>query len=95
MTIGELRIELETIISGLSSSGFENISSETVEKLEKLAVSAAESGMKEGKRLMENLLSTVKSIREGSSKAESGNVRLTALDFYFKNLPSSEHIEDL
>jgi hypothetical protein len=66
-----------------------------VEKLEKLSVSAVQLGMKKGKQLLENLTVTMKAIQEGKSKADSGNVRLTALDFYVKNLSSGEHIEDL
>ena len=95
MTVDELRTELEMIISSLTSSGFENVASETIEKLDKLAVVAGEDGMKEGKRLMENLSGTIKAIKEGTSRAESGSVRLTALGFYTKNLPNSENIEDI
>ena len=95
MIVGELRTELTTIISALTSSGFENIDSGIVEKLDKIAAAAGESDMKEGKRLIENLSAAMKAIKEGSSKAESGNVRLTALDFYLKNLTDSEHTEDL
>ena len=95
MTIEELRIELGTIISSLTSSGFDNIDSETVEKIDKIILATGESGMKEPKHLLENLSGAIKAIQEGKSKAESGNVRLTALDFYLKNIPASENIEDL
>lgn len=95
MTVEELGAELKTIISGLSSSGVDNITPDVLEKLDKYAVSAGELGMKEGKRLVENLLAAIRSIQEGKSTAESGNVRITALDFYFKNFPGSEKIEDL
>ena len=94
MTVEELKTELEKIISGLSSSGFGNVDSGIVEKLEKLAVTAGELEMNEGKRLIENLASTMKSIKEGQTKADSGNVRLTALDFYVKKLAGGG-IEDL
>ena len=95
MTVGELRTGLKTIISSLTSSGFENVDNGIIEKLDKLAIAVGESEMKEGQRLIENLIVTLKAIREGKSKAESGNVRLTALDFYINNLPDSEKIEDL
>ena len=95
MTVEELRTELKSIITVLTSSGFENIDLALVEKLDKLAVSAGESGMKEGKRLTENLSACMKAISNGTSKAESGNVRLTALNFYIKNLTDNENIEDL
>jgi hypothetical protein len=95
MTIEDLRTGLTTIISSLTSSGFDNTDPKTMEKIDKLASEAAESGMKEVKRLLENLSGAIKSIQEGKSQAESGTVRLTALDFYLKNLPSIEDIEDI
>ena len=95
MTVEELRTELETIISSLTSSGFDNVASETMEKLDNLAVTAGKDGMREGRRLMENLSGAIRAIKEGTSQAESGKVRLTALGFYTKNLPNSEHIEDI
>jgi len=94
MTVEELRSELGKIIAALTSSGFEKIDSETIEKLNKFAVTAGELGMKEGKHLIENLSAIMKAIKEGKSKAESGNVRLTALDFYVHELSDSK-TEDL
>jgi hypothetical protein len=95
MKIEDLRTELTAIISSLTSSGFNNIDPKIMEKIGKLTVSTGESGMKEIKRLLENLSGVIKAIQEGKSKAESGIVRLTALDFYLSNLPYSESIEDL
>jgi len=51
--------------------------------------------MKEGKRLIENLAGTVTAIQEGKSNADSGSVRLTALDFYLKKLSDNGIVEDL
>ena len=95
MTVEELRTELEKIATGLESSGFDRIDSGTVEKLEKLAVSAGELGAKEGKHLIENLVGVIKAIQEGKSKAESGHLRLTALDFYLKKLSDPGSLEEL
>ena len=95
MTIEELRKELEKIISELTASGFDAINSGTTEKLETLGASAGELGMKEGKRLIENLSGVIMAIQKGGSKAESGNIRLTALDFYVKKLSGTENIEEL
>jgi len=95
MTLEELRSELEKIISSLTSSGFGSIDSGIVEKLDKFAVCAGELGMKEGKHLIENLSGAMKAIQEGKSKAESGSIRLTALDFYVRKLSGSDNIEDL
>ena len=95
MTIEELKSELEKIISEVTVSGFDGIDSGMVGKLDKLVTAAAELGMKEGKRLIENLLAVIKSIQEGKSKAASGHLRLTALDFYVKKLSVGGSIEDL
>jgi hypothetical protein len=94
MTVEELRAELETIISGLSSSGFEAIDQGIADKLGKLGASAGELGMKEGKHLIENLQSVMIAIKEGKSKADSGIIRLTALDFYVKKIAGGS-TEDL
>jgi hypothetical protein len=95
MTVEELRTELEAVISALTSSGFDNIDSGILEKLDKFAAAAGDLGMKEGKRLIENLSGAMKAIAEGKSKADSGTVRLTALSFYVKNLSGSDNTEDL
>lgn len=95
MTVEELRAELEKIVSGLISSGFDNIDSGTVEKLDNLSASAGELRMKEGMHLIGNLAGAMRAIQEGKSKAESGNLRLTALDFYVKKISGNDNIEDL
>ena len=95
MTVEELRTELDKLVSGLTSSGFNSIDSGMVEKLEKYSAAAGELSMKEGKKLLENLSGAIKAIQEGKSKAESGNLRLTALDFYVKKLSGTENTEEL
>ena len=86
MTVEELRSKLKRIIADLISSGFGSIDSGTVKELEKSAAISEGLGMREGKRLIENLSGAMKAIQEGKSGAESGNVRLMALDFYIKKL---------
>ncbi|MDR1566616.1 MAG: hypothetical protein LBS48_04945 [Treponema sp.] len=96
MTVDELRVEVEGIVSNLNSSGFDVVDAETIEKLDKLSVGAGELGMKEGRHLIENLSGAMKAIKDGKSQAGSGMVRLTALDFYLKKLAASNtRIEDL
>jgi len=95
MTIEELRTDLDNIITSLTSSGFNNTDSKILEKIESLIPAAGEAGMREAKRLLENLSVSIKAIQKGKSPIESGTVRLTALDFYLKNLPDSESIEDI
>jgi hypothetical protein len=94
MTVEELRAELETIVSNLNSSGFGSIDAGIVEKLDKLCAAADGLGMKEGKHLIENLSGAMKAIQEGKSKPESGDIRLTALDFYTKKIAGGQ-TEDL
>jgi hypothetical protein len=95
MKIEDFRTELATMISSLTSSGFNNTDPDIIKKIDKLIAATGESDMKEAKRLLENLSGAIKAIKEGKSQAESGTVRLTALDFYLKNLPASENIEDI
>ena len=95
MTVEELKTELEKAIKELTSSGFGSIDAITVENLEKSSLAASELELKEGRHLIENLLNAIKAIQEGKSKAESGTLRLTALEFYLKKLSGSENTEDL
>ena len=86
MAIGEFRSDLEKIIKDLTSSGFKSIDSGTVEKLKKISAASEEMNLNEGKRLIDNLVGAMEAIKEGKSGAESGDVRLMALDFYIKKL---------
>ena len=95
MTVEELKAELEKLIAGLTSLGFGSIDSGTVKKLDDFAANAGELGMKAGKQLIENLSGAMKAIQEGKSKAESGDIRLTALDFYVKKLSGGANTEEL
>jgi hypothetical protein len=94
MTVEELRSELETIVSNLNSAGFGAIDPGTVEKMDKFSAAAGELGMKEGKHLLENLSGVMKAIKDGKSSADSGTIRLTALDFYVKKIAGG-NTEDL
>ena len=95
MTVEEFHDELEKTISGLTNSGFTNIDTETIEKLHKFAAVAGELELNEGKKLINNLSDTIKAIQEGRSTADSGNLRLTALDFYLKKYPAGGTVEEL
>ena len=94
MTVEEVKTELEKAISGLNSIGFDSIDSQMMKKLNELTVIAGALNMKEGKRLIQNLVNAMKSVREGNPKKESCNVRLMALDFYVKKLSNVENLED-
>ena len=95
MTVEELRLELEKIITSLNSSGFNAIEAAINDNLDKLSASADELGMKQGKQLIDNLIGVIKAIQEGKSQTESGTIRLTALDFYVKKLSGNDKIEEL
>jgi len=95
MTVEFLRSELKKIIHVLTTSGFGNIEPGLVERLDKISIVSDRLGMKEGKRLIENLSGAMKSILEGKAGAESGKVRLMALDFYVEKLAGHDDTEDL
>jgi polyhydroxyalkanoate synthesis regulator phasin len=95
MTVEELRAELESLVSNLTAAGFNNIDAGLLGKMDKFVLAAGEMKMNEGKRLIENLLSAMKAIQEGKSNADSGNLRLTALDFYLKKHSEDGLVEDL
>jgi hypothetical protein len=94
MTIEDLRGKLESIISGIPSSGSDAVSDSVITDLENFAASSVELGMANGKKLIENLAAVLKTRKQGSSTDESVVIRLTALDFYVKKLQSGS-TEDL
>ncbi|MCL2295375.1 MAG: hypothetical protein FWC36_11035 [Spirochaetes bacterium] len=77
--------ELNTIISEINSSAFK-IAPASMEKLEKIGADAAELNMKAGKGLIDNLIGVLKSFQAGKSNEDSVSLRLTALEFYIKNI---------
>jgi hypothetical protein len=93
-TVENLRSELEGCISNINSAGIANLDSGNIGKLEKLGGDAAGLGMSEGKKLIENLVTVLKSFKEGSAKEDSVQVRLTAMDFYIKKIQDGS-TEDL
>ena len=94
MTVEELKTELEIIISSLTASGFSNIDPLVVKSLDELTTTAEELNMKEGKRLIGNLVKAMMSAKKADSKIESCNVRLMALDFYVKKLSVVGNIQE-
>jgi hypothetical protein len=88
LNIDELREKLEALIASLPPSGYDAVSDETAAGFLALAPVAAELGMQNGKKLLENLATVLKARKGGASSDDSVSVRLTALDFYVKNLQS-------
>ena len=88
MTIEELCEKLVSLVSGLPTSGFDTISDSVITELDSCASAAASAGATEGKKLVENLASVLKTRKQGGSTDESVSIRLTALDFHIKKLQS-------
>jgi hypothetical protein len=94
MAIEELCEKLVSLVSGLPASGFDTISDSVITELDSCASAAADAGAPEGKKLVENLASVLKTRKQGGSTDDSVSIRLTALDFYIKKLQSGS-TEDL
>jgi hypothetical protein len=68
---------------------------QNIEKLETLSAAAAGLGMRQGKKLIDNLSTVLKSFKEGKSAEGSVAVRMTAMDFYLQNLRGSSPMEEI
>ncbi|MDR1420215.1 MAG: hypothetical protein LBI86_07570 [Treponema sp.] len=86
MTVEGLRGELEGCISNITSAGLGNLDGGNIDKLAKLGGEADGLGMNQGKKLIDNLVAVLKSHKDGSAKEDSVQIRLTAMDFYIKNI---------
>jgi hypothetical protein len=93
-TVESLQKELESCVNSINSAGLGSLDAQNIEKLDKMSAAAAELGMNQGKKLIDNLSAVIKSYKEGNSKEESVSVRLTAIDFYLKNTLGGD-IEEL
>ncbi|MDR2370826.1 MAG: hypothetical protein LBD71_05045 [Treponema sp.] len=93
-TVEGLQSELDACISNINSAGLGSLDSGNIEKLEKLSGEAAGLGMSQGKKLIDNLVTVLKSFKDGSAKEDSVQIRLTAMDFYIKKIQDGS-TEDL
>jgi hypothetical protein len=94
MTIEELCGKLTSLAASLPASGFDTTSDSVIAELDTYVSAADGVGAHEGKKLIENLVSVLKTRKQGGSTDESVTIRLTALDFYIKKLQSGS-TEDL
>jgi hypothetical protein len=94
-TVESLREELEGCVSHINSSGFGTLDPQITGKLEQFSAAAGGLGMNSGKKLIENLSTVLKSFKEGKSREESIQLRLTALDFYLQNIKGGGGEEEL
>ena len=85
-TAENLQKELESCIGSINSAGLEKLDSQNIDKLEKISGAAAACGMNQGKKLVDNLITVLKTFKEGKSTQDSVSIRLTALDFYMQNI---------
>jgi len=76
---------LADCVSSIRSSGLNNLNAQLIDKLDNLSHSASELGMTQGKKLIENLSTVLKTFKEGKSGEDSVMLRIEALDFYLKN----------
>ena len=94
MTIEEFQNKLDTQLKGLPASGYDTVADSALTELETFLGDADSLGMKSGKKLVSNLVESLKTRKSGGNTDESVQVRLVALDFYLKNLQSGT-TEDL
>ncbi|MDR0599124.1 MAG: hypothetical protein LBG84_03450 [Treponema sp.] len=86
MTIEELQGKLGALIAALPEADFDSVDAGFMGALDSCAGQAEKLGMKAGKRLIENLAAALRVRQTGGNTDESIVVRLTALNFYVKNL---------
>ncbi|MCL1928604.1 MAG: hypothetical protein FWG07_07415 [Treponema sp.] len=88
MTIEEFHLKLDTLLKGFPASGFETVTYKEIAELDKLYCETDDLGMELGKKLIFNLAEALKTRKSDGNTDESVQVRLTAMDFYIKNLQS-------
>jgi hypothetical protein len=90
--------DLGKLLADITGSGLGNISPAQSAQLEKLEADSDSLGLKNGKKLINNLVETIKLFQAGKAEEKSVSIRLTALDFYQKNIADGQgeaEIEDL
>ena len=94
-TVENLQKELLNCINSINTAGLGSLDSQNIEKLDKLSAAAAGLGMNQGKKLIDNLLTVLKSFKEGKSNENSVSLRMTAIDFYLNNTQGGGSTEEL
>ena len=94
-TVENLQKELENCIKSINSAGLGSLDAKNIEVLDKLSAAAAGLGMNQGKKLIDNLSTVLKSFKEGKSKEDSVSIRMTAMEFYLKNTQGDSSTEEL
>ncbi|MDR0623568.1 MAG: hypothetical protein LBG10_03975 [Treponema sp.] len=94
-SVDGLREELTSCLAQINDAGLGSLDLQIIEKIDKFAAAAGGLGMNSGKKLIENLSAVLKSFKEGKSQESSVQVRLTALDFYLRNIQGGGAEEEL
>jgi hypothetical protein len=94
-TVESISEELEKCLGAINSSGLGSLDPKQIAALEKLGAASSALGMGQGKKLVDNLVTVLKSFSEGKSKEDSVQIRLTALDFYVQHLKGGAAEEEL
>lgn len=94
MTIEEFQTKLNALLKGFPASGFDTVTYKEIAELDSIGSEADILGMQLGKKVVSNLAEALKTRKSGGNTDESVQVRLTALDFYVKNLQNGS-TEDL
>jgi hypothetical protein len=84
--IETIRGELEQLLSDINASGYANIDAGIMGRLDTIGATAEKLGMKNGKKLIDNLTEVLKSFKEGKTEEKSVALRFTALEFYNNNI---------
>jgi c-di-GMP-binding flagellar brake protein YcgR len=94
--IETIRGELEQLLSDISASGYANIDAGIMGRLDAVGAVAEKLGMKNGKKLIDNLTEVLKSFKEGKTEEKSVALRFTALEFYNSNIKAEAgEVEEL
>ncbi|MDR2186344.1 MAG: hypothetical protein LBO80_11875 [Treponema sp.] len=94
--IETIRGELEQVLSDINASGYANVEAGILDRLNTISATAEKLGMKNGKKLIDNLSDVLKSFKEGKSEEKSVALRFTALEFYNNNIKAETgEVEEL
>ena len=94
-TAEKIHSELNDCLNNINSAGLGSFDPRNIETLDSICAAATGLGMDQGKKLIENLSTALKNFREGKTGEDSVSVRITALDFYLKNIQGGGSTEEL
>jgi c-di-GMP-binding flagellar brake protein YcgR len=91
-----MRGELEQLLADISASGYANVDAGIMSRLDAAGAAAEKLGMKNGKKLVDNLSEVLKAFKDGKTEEKSVALRFTALEFYNNNIKAETgEVEEL